>query len=119
MARGFCRQMVEDEKAGSFITSISSRNESVKKSGVKPSGLRDPPESPALHYKFPPLEALSALAETAQSVFSTGSRAGIDFDELEDATDRVKAYLRFRDRKFDRQKLNRELSGLNRNGGAQ
>jgi hypothetical protein len=39
--------------------------------------------------------------------------------ELEDATHRVEAYQRFRDRKFDRQKLNCELSELNRNGGAQ
>ncbi len=70
-------------------------------------------------YKFPPLEALSVLAETAQSVFRNGSRAGIDLEELEEATHRVEAYLRFRDRKFDRQKLNRELSELNRNGGAQ
>ena len=30
------------------------------------------------HYKFPPLEALSVLAETTQSVFRNGSRAGID-----------------------------------------
>ena len=71
------------------------------------------------HYKFPPLAALAVPAETAQSVFSTGSRAGIDLDELEDATHRVEAYLRFRDRKFDRQKLNRELSELSQNGGAQ
>jgi Plasmid pRiA4b ORF-3-like protein len=70
------------------------------------------------HYKFPPLEALSVLAETAQSVFSNGSRAGIDLEELEEATHRVEAYLRFRDRKFDRQRLNRELSKLNRSGGA-
>jgi hypothetical protein len=61
------------------------------------------------HYKLPPLE---------ESVFRNGSRAGIDLEELEDATHRVEAYLRFRDRKFDRQKLNREFSGLNRNGGA-
>jgi hypothetical protein len=65
------------------------------------------------------LEALSMLAETAQSVFSNGSRAGIDLEELEEATARVEAYLRFRDRKFDRKRLNRELSELNRNGGAQ
>ena len=71
------------------------------------------------HYKLPPLEALSVLAETTQSVFRNGSRAGIDLEELEEATHRVEAYLRFRDRKFDRQKLNRELSELNRNGGAQ
>ena len=71
------------------------------------------------HYKFPPLEALAVLAETTQSVLRNGSRAGIDLEELEEATDRVEAYLRFRDRKFDRQKLNRELSELNRNGGAQ
>jgi Plasmid pRiA4b ORF-3-like protein len=71
------------------------------------------------HYKLPPLEALSVLAETAQSVFRNGSRAGIDLEELEEATHRVEAYLRFHDRKFDRQKLNRELSELNRNRGAQ
>ena len=70
------------------------------------------------HYRFPPLEALSVLAETTQSVFRNGSRAGIDLEELEEATDRVEAYLRFRDRNFDRRKLNHELSGLNRNGGA-
>ncbi len=45
------------------------------------------------HYRFPPLEALSVLAETAQSVFRNGSRAGIDLEELEEATDRVEAYL--------------------------
>jgi hypothetical protein len=71
------------------------------------------------HYTFPPLEALSMLAETAQSVVSNGSRAGIDLEELEEATHRVEAYLRFRDRKFNRQRLNRELSELNRSGGAQ
>jgi hypothetical protein len=71
------------------------------------------------HYKFPPVEALSMLAETAQCVFSNGSRAGMDFEELEEATHRVEAYLQFRDRKFDRQRLNRELSELNQNGGAQ
>src|SRR5258705_3585217 len=60
-------------------------------------------------------QAPSVLAETAQSVFRNGSRAGIDLEELEEATHRVEAYLRFRDRKFDRQKLNRELSELNRN----
>ena len=70
------------------------------------------------HYRFPPLEALSVLAETTQSVFRNGSRAGIDLEELEEATDRVEAYLRFRDRNFDRRKLNHELSGLTRNGGA-
>ena len=36
------------------------------------------------HYKLPPLEALSVLAETAQSVFRNGSRAGIDLEELEE-----------------------------------
>ena len=71
------------------------------------------------HYRLPHLEALSVLAETAQSVFRNGSRAGIDLEELEEATHRVEAYLRFRDRKFDRQKLNRELSESNRNRGAQ
>ena len=71
------------------------------------------------HYKLPPLEGLSVLAETAQSVFRNGSRGGIDLEELEESTHRVYTYLRFRDRKFDRQKLNRELSELNRNGGAQ
>jgi Plasmid pRiA4b ORF-3-like protein len=70
------------------------------------------------HYKFPPLEALSVLTETTQSVFRNGSRAGIDLEQLEEATDRVEAYLRFRDRKFNREQLNRELSELNRNGGA-
>jgi hypothetical protein len=70
------------------------------------------------HYKLPPLEALSVLTETTQSVFRNDSRAGIDLEELEDATHRVEAYLRFRDRKFDRQMLNRELSEMNRNGGA-
>ena len=53
------------------------------------------------------------------NVLKNGSRAGIDLEELEDATDRVEAYLRFRDRKFDCKKLNRELSELNRNGAAQ
>ena len=46
------------------------------------------------HCKFPPLEALSMLAETAQSVVSNGSRAGINLEELEEATHRVEAYLR-------------------------
>jgi len=71
------------------------------------------------HYKLPPLEALSVFAETTQSVFRNGSRAGIDFEELEEATPGIEAYLRFHNRKFDRQKLNRELSELKRNGGAQ
>jgi Plasmid pRiA4b ORF-3-like protein len=70
------------------------------------------------HYRFPPLEALSVLAETTQSVFRNGSRAGIDLEEFEEATHRVEAYLRFRDRNFDRRKLNHELSELNGNGGA-
>jgi len=59
------------------------------------------------------------LAETTQNVFRNDSRVGIDLEELEDATHRVEAYLRFRDQKFDRQRLNRELSKLNRNRGAQ
>ena len=69
------------------------------------------------HYKFPPLEAASLLAETTQSVLKNGSRAGIDLEELADATGRVEAYLTFRDRKFDRRELNAGLSGLNLSGG--
>ena len=45
------------------------------------------------HYKFPPLEAMSLLAETTQSVLKNGSRAEIDLEELEDATGQVEAYL--------------------------
>src|SRR5271157_1453057 len=69
------------------------------------------------HYKFPPLEAMSLLAETTQSVLKNGSRAEIDLEELEDATGRVEAYLTFRDRKFDRRELNAGLSELNLSGG--
>jgi hypothetical protein len=61
-------------------------------------------------YKFPPLEAMSLLAETTQSVLKSGSRAEIDLEELEDATGRVEAYLTFRDRKFDRRELNAGLT---------
>src|SRR5271165_903322 len=61
------------------------------------------------HYKFPPLEAMSLLAETTQSALKNGSRAEIDLEELEDATGRVEAYLTFRDRKFDRRELNAGL----------
>jgi hypothetical protein len=43
-------------------------------------GLGLPHSSLQEHYKFPPLEALSTLTETAQNVFSNGSRIGIDFD---------------------------------------
>jgi len=68
-------------------------------------------------YKFPPLEAASLLAETTQSVLKKGSRAGIDLEELADASGRVEAYLTFRDRKFDRRELNAGLSGLNLSGG--
>lgn len=50
-------------------------------------------------------------------MLKNGSRAGIDLEELEDATGRVEAYLTFRDRKFDRRELNAGLSGLNLSGG--
>jgi hypothetical protein len=69
------------------------------------------------HYKFAPLEAASLLAEITQSVLKNGSRAGIDLEELAEATGRVEAYLTFRDRKFDRRELNAGLSGLNLSGG--
>ncbi len=69
------------------------------------------------HYKFAPLEAASLLAEITQSVLKNGSRAGIDLEELAEATGRVEAHLVFRNRKFDRRELNAGLSGLNLNGG--
>ena len=47
-------------------------------------------------YKLPPLEALAVLAETTQSVFRNGGRAGIDFEELEEATHRVEEELQKR-----------------------
>jgi hypothetical protein len=69
------------------------------------------------HYKFAPLEAASLLAEITQSVLKNGSRSGIDWEELAEATGRVEAYLAFRDRKFDRRELNAGLSKLNLSGG--
>jgi len=45
------------------------------------------------HYKFPPLEAASLLAEATQSALKNDSRAGIDLEELADATGRVQSYL--------------------------
>jgi len=61
---------------------------------------------------------VSLLAGITQSVLKNGSRAEIDLGELEDATERLEAYLTFRDRKFDRRELNAGSSGLNLIGGA-
>ena len=64
------------------------------------------------HHRFPPADALSVLAETIQSVLQRGDRAGIDLEVLEQAQEQVDAYLEFRERKFQRQQVNAELSQL-------
>jgi hypothetical protein len=64
------------------------------------------------HHRFPPTDALSVLAETIQSVLQRGNRAEIDLEELEPAQERVDAYLKFRERKFQRRQVNAELSQL-------
>jgi Plasmid pRiA4b ORF-3-like protein len=64
------------------------------------------------HHRFPPTDALSVLAETIHSVLQRGDRAAIDLEELEPAQERVDAYLKFRERKFQRQQVNAELSQL-------
>jgi len=64
------------------------------------------------HHRFPPTDALSVLAETIQRVLQRGDRTEIDFEELEEAQERVDAYLAFRERNFQRQQVNTELSQL-------
>ena len=64
------------------------------------------------HHRFPPTEALAVLAETIRSVQSRGDRAEIDLEELEQAQQRVSTYLMFRERKFERQRVNAALGQL-------
>jgi hypothetical protein len=64
------------------------------------------------HHRFPPAEAISVLVETIRSVQQRGDRAGIDLEELEQAQQRVNAYLAFRERKFKRQPVNAALGQL-------
>ena len=64
------------------------------------------------HHRFPTTDALSVLAETIHSVLQRGDRAEIDLEELEPAQERVDAYLKFRERKFQRQQVNAELRQL-------
>jgi hypothetical protein len=45
-------------------------------------------------------------------VLQRGDRAGIDLEVLEQAQEQVDAYLEFRERKFQRQQVNAELSQL-------
>jgi hypothetical protein len=52
------------------------------------------------------------LAETIRSVQQQGDRAEIDLEELEQAQERVNAYLAFRERKFERQRVNAALGQL-------
>ena len=64
------------------------------------------------HHRFPPAEALSVVADAIRSVQQRGDRAKIDVEELEQAQEQVNAYLTFRERKFQRQQVNAELSQL-------
>jgi len=64
------------------------------------------------HHRFPPTDAVSVLAETIRSVQQRGDRAEIDLEELEQAQERVSAYLAFRERKFERQRVNAVLGQL-------
>ena len=64
------------------------------------------------HHRFPPTEAVSVLAETIRSVQQRGDRTEIDLEELEQAQEQVNAYLAFRERKFERQRVNAALGQL-------
>lgn len=64
------------------------------------------------HHRFPLTEALSVLADAIRSVQQRGDRAEIDLEELEQAQQRVNSYLVFRERKFERQRVNAALRQL-------